>query len=242
MIKLLEQLKIIAKEQDFNPQFIGIFLNPFWIARRGLREAITIQSKSLSGRLLDVGYGTKPYIGLFSCTEYIGLEYASERALKAGIADYYYNGDLFPFPDNSFDSLLCSQVLEHVFYPEKFISEMYRVLKAGGKLLLTVPFFWDEHEQPLDYARYTSYGMITLLTSQGFEIVEQRKCVADISAIAQLANAYIYKILPKNRLLRRMIIAVVMSTITVSGICTAKLLPKNSDFYLDQAIIARKAI
>ena len=59
--------------------------------------------------------------------------------------------------------MLCNQVLEHVFNPDEFLLKINRVLKNDGKLLLTVPFVWDEHEQPFDYARYSSFGLKALI-------------------------------------------------------------------------------
>lgn len=60
-------------------------------------------------------------------------------------------------------------------------------------LLITVPFVWDEHEQPHDFARYTSFGLRHLLEKSGFEIIEHRKSVCDIRVVFQLLNGYIYK-------------------------------------------------
>ena len=65
-------------------------------------------------------------------------------------ADRSYDGKTFPFSDGEFDAVLTSEVLEHVFNPDEFLSEINRVLRDDGVLLLTVPFVWDEHEQPFD--------------------------------------------------------------------------------------------
>ena len=66
---------------------------------------------------------------------------------QRGEADYFYDGQSFPFKGGSFDVVLTNQVLEHVFNPDVFLSEIHRVLTPDGVLLLTVPFLWDEHEQ-----------------------------------------------------------------------------------------------
>jgi len=89
---------------------------------------------------------------------------------------------------------LCNQVLEHVFNPDAFLSEIYRVLKRDGKLLLTVPFVWDEHEQPSDYARYSSFGLKALLEKNGFRIIQHERIGADASILFQLINAYLYTV------------------------------------------------
>lgn len=95
----------------------------------------------------------------------------------------------------SYGGVICNQVLEHVFNPDLFLQEIFRVLKPGGKLLMTVPFVWDEHEQPWDYARYSSFGLRSLLERNGFIVDEQRKTNADARVLFQLINAYLYKAL-----------------------------------------------
>lgn len=117
--------------EQFFPSWLGVFLNPFYYARRGLAQALARWPFELSGRLLDVGCGTKPYRELFATKDYTGLDIDTERTRNLGVADVFYDGDTFPFPDQSFDSVLCNQVLEHVFNPEQFLSEIYRVLAQG---------------------------------------------------------------------------------------------------------------
>jgi SAM-dependent methyltransferase len=85
-------------------------------------------------------------------------------------------------------------VFEHVFNPSEFLREINRVTKIGGLFLITVPFVWDEHEQPYDYARYSSFGLKHILSENGFEIVEHRKSNNGLEVIFQLINAYISKV------------------------------------------------
>ena len=150
---MMQLLKALYRRQMFFPSWLGIFVNPFYFARAGLRDAMREFASRLSGSLLDVGCGSKPYRSLFTVDAYIGLDIDSETSRQRGIADQLYDGNVFPFPDGAFDSVLCNQVLEHVFNPDAFLAEIARVLKPGGKLLLTVPFVWDYHEQPYGYSR-----------------------------------------------------------------------------------------
>ena len=156
---MLAKLMLLYHRQMFFPNWLGVVINPFYFSLIELSRAMTELAPRLQHRLLDVGCGTKPYRELFNVDSYIGLDIDAEVSRKRGVADYFYDGTSFPFPDASFDSLLCNQVLEHVFNPDEFVQEMNRVLKPDGKLLLTVPFVWDEHEQPYDYARYSSFGL-----------------------------------------------------------------------------------
>jgi SAM-dependent methyltransferase len=196
----------------------------------------------LSGKMLDVGCGSKPYQSLFAVDAYIGLDIDNEVTRNNGKADQLYDGGKFPFEDAEFNSILCNQVLEHVFNPDEFLGEINRALKSGGKLLLTVPFVWDEHEQPYDYARYSSFGLKALLEKNGFKILQHKKLAADASVIFQLINAYLYKItqrLPK--VIKLLFIATVIAFFNVLGILLAKVLPDNPDLFLDHVVLAEKA-
>lgn len=238
---MMSKLRAILQRQSFSPTFIGLFVNPFYFARSNLAKAIGRHVSALSGKLLDVGCGSKPYQSLFDVEEYLGLDIDSERSRKLGIADYFYDGNTFPFQSESFDSALCNQVLEHVFNPDAFLSEIHRVLRPDGKLLLTVPFVWDEHEQPFDYARYSSFGLKALLEKNGFRIIQHEKMGADASTLIQLINAYLYKVSAGwQKYIRFAFTVVVMGFINLLGLVASKLLPKNPDLFLDQLVIAEK--
>jgi len=58
-----------------------------------------------------------------------------------------------PFKDNVFDTVICTQVIEHVPRPWLVVHEIYRVLKEGGHLLLSTPFLYPYHLEPRDYFR-----------------------------------------------------------------------------------------
>lgn len=234
-------LRRYLRSQQFNPGLLGAFFNPFFLARRQLWREIDAASSALSGPLLDVGCGTKPYRDLFKTDTYVGLDIDSESSRSRGTADAFYDGGQFPFNDAQFSSVLCNQVLEHVFNPEKFIGEIHRVLRRGGMLLLTVPFVWDEHEQPYDYARYSSFGLAALLEKNGFRVLRHRKLLADVSVVFQLANAYLFKVMHTRFTAVNMIVtALLLGPISLLGLLLSALLPKNPDLFLDQLVIAER--
>lgn len=239
---IIERFKEYYHLQQFNPGVLGIWLNPFYFARKELHREIEHFAPKMRGQLLDVGCGTKPYRMLFSAaSDYAGLEVDTTGNRAAKRADFFYDGNTFPFEDASHDGVICNQVLEHVFNPDQFLREISRVLKPGGDLLLTVPFVWDEHEQPWDYARYSSFGLRSLLERNGFVVIEQRKTNADARVLFQLVNAYLYKILhTSNAKMNLVVCAVIMAPFTLLGILFGKILPANQDLYLDQVVLARR--
>lgn len=240
---MLKKLKYLVHKEQFYPTWMGMFLNPFYIARRGLFEEIRSLAHLVSGRVLDVGCGQKPYSCLFNCDEYVGLEIDTPENRIFKKADKFYDGKHIPFGDSFFDSIVTNQVFEHVFNPDEFLSEICRVLKPGGTLLITVPFVWDEHEQPYDFARYSSFGLKAVLERNGFQVIEQRKSVPDIRVIFQLINVYLYKItVSKNPYLNLFMTILLMAPFNILGELLAKILPQNMDLYLDNIGLARKRI
>lgn len=238
---MLDKIRSAYHNQMFFPGFFGVFVNPFYFARKNIAKAMQEASKNISGSLLDVGCGTKPYIRVFNVESYRGLDIDSPITRERGIADDLYDGTKFPYVDSCFNSALCNQVLEHVFNPDEFLLEINRVLKPGGVLLLTVPFVWDEHEQPFDYARYSTFGLRDLLEKSGFKIIEHKKLGADATIIFQLTNTYLYKLIKAwPRFAQLFFTATVVATVNVCGIAAGKILPKNPDLFLDHVVLAEK--
>ncbi len=232
--------KIYYREQ-FNPKIIGLFINSSYFARKGLYQNISALIPYLKGRLLDVGCGTKPYKSICSVDEYIGLEINDEGNRNHGFADAFYDGKTIPFEDKTFDSVMSNQVFEHVFNPSDFLKEINRVTKMGGLFLITVPFVWDEHEQPYDYARYSSFGLRHILGENGFQVIELRKSSNDLGLIFQLINIYIYKItLTRYPYLNLIITLFLLAPINIIGLALVKIFPKNDDLYLDNIALAKK--
>lgn len=230
------------RRQDFEPGIFGWLVNPFYFARRGLLAGLKEFFPALQGDVLDVGCGQKPYRAFIPATRYVGMEIEPGPGAEAPrSADVYYDGRTFPFPAASFDAVICSQVFEHVFTPHEFLTEIRRVLRPGGRLLLTVPFVWDEHEQPRDYGRYSSFGLRAVLEHGGFEVVASRKSIADSRVLFQLWNAYLFKITrTRRRSINLAVTLVLMAPVNLAGLVAGRLLPANPDLYLDNIVLARK--
>ena len=236
-------LKEYYIKQLFRPSFWGIFTNPFFITRYKLFCEIKKVNAFISGCILDVGCGNKPYQSLFQSTEYIGLDVEkSGHDHTNEPVDVYYDGKLFPFDDLRFDSVICNQVLEHVATPETTLSEIYRVLKPQGYALLTVPFLSDEHEQPFDFYRYSSFGMKHLLETYNFEIVKSVKLNRNIALVfAHFWNTYWYKLLKTSYpIVSLLITPIVHAPATLLGYAGSLILPRTEDFYTDLLILVRK--
>jgi SAM-dependent methyltransferase len=137
-------------------------------------EAAVMRAKgklpSDSRVVLDVGCGNRPYADLFADCEYIGLNYSAQDACPDVIADAMK----LPIATGTIDLVFCTQVLEHLAKPWRFLEECHRVLRSGGWIVLSAPLYWPLHEEPHDYFRYTRYGLESLMTSAGFAQCEIR--------------------------------------------------------------------
>ncbi|MGA9406000.1 MAG: class I SAM-dependent methyltransferase, partial [Bacteroidota bacterium] len=112
------------------------------------------------GKLADVGCGDKPYKNMAKefVDEHVGIDHEGTFHDRTQID---LNGTAYDVPvhNETFDSVLCTYVLEHLEQPDRAIAEANRILKKGGYGIYTVPFFWHIHEAPRDFFRFTKYGL-----------------------------------------------------------------------------------
>lgn len=225
--------------RDFNPPIY----RPLYFIRKGILKGVAKHAPSLTGKLMDFGCGMKPYKPLcINATGYTGVDYeGGGHSHENEQIDVYYDGKTLPFENNTFDSIITSEVFEHIFNLEDILKELNRVLKPGGKILITTPFVWDEHEIPNDFGRYTSFGMKALLERNGFNVVEINKSTNFIETIFQLWPLYwSINIFPKLRPFGGITSAVFCFFNNCSGWLISRIFPKGKSLYLNLIVLAEK--
>lgn len=227
----------LCTKQEFYPSLIGIFMNPYFFARKGLLKYILQNKNYIKGKCMDFGCGEKPYEQLFSTTEYIGVEIECDNK-KSGIV--YYDGKRLPFKDNYFDAIICSQVLEHIPNIEEIMSEFHRVLKIGGYVLVTVPFTYPEHLKPFDFRRFSSYGIKNLMQAKGFKVITYQKSGNYIETITQMKSIYFNEKIFVNKKHLKILKKIIICIINLKGLIWARILKEDKDLYLDNIIVAKK--
>ncbi|MFT3825563.1 MAG: class I SAM-dependent methyltransferase [Chitinophagaceae bacterium] len=241
---MLQTIITFLKKQSFQPGPLGILVNPFYFIRRSLFKNIKLFSTDLQGRLLDFGCGRKPYRSLFNhVSEYIGVDIEQTgHDHTNSLVDIYYNGKTIPLPDNSFDAVFCSEVIEHIFNVDEIMPELHRVLKPGGKILITVPFCWNEHEIPYDFGRYTSFGIKHVMEKNGLEVIKFKKSGSFSYVNFQLWALYIYETLGiiKPKKLRYILSMLFIMPINIIGTIICAILPRNNSMYFNNVLVARK--
>jgi SAM-dependent methyltransferase len=144
----------------------------------------TLESSPSNYRILDAGAGELPHKILCSHLNYVSQDFCQyegtgdQQGLQTGTWDISQI-DLvcdiisIPEPDNSFDIILCSEVLEHIPDPTKALDEFSRLLKPNGKLVLTAPFASLVHFAPYHYCTgFSRYWYEYHLPLRDFEIIE----------------------------------------------------------------------
>jgi SAM-dependent methyltransferase len=161
------------------------------------RELRRCAASYLSGQLIDIGCGAKPYKDLLApyVTQHIGVDHEGTLQDKSGI-DLFGTAYRIPAEDASFDSAICTSVLEHLEEPELALRECLRVLRSGGVAIYCVPFIWHLHEEPRDFYRFSRYGLEYLFEKVGFRIVELKALSGFWGTFGQL---FVYNLYRVNR-------------------------------------------
>ena len=140
-----------------------------WLIYDLIAQKLEENSGCYKGTLVDLGCGEAPYKEFFLrfCDKYVGIDrpgslHKSKVDLEADL------NTAIPLSDGYADTVVAISVMEHLYNPERFLHESFRILKNGGFFVLQVPFQWQLHEQPNDYFRYTLHGLQHLLRNSGF--------------------------------------------------------------------------
>jgi len=131
-------------------------------------------SSHAQGVLADMGCGTVPYYGIYrnKVSESVCIDWPHCVHEQIHVDVFCDLNENLPFNDNSFDTVLLSDVIEHIFRPASLFSEISRTLRPRGKLLLFAPFFYWLHEAPHDYHRYTEYALCKYAEEAGLQVIE----------------------------------------------------------------------
>lgn len=239
-LKILNQAYI---NQSFNPNFLSLFINPFYLTGVLLIKILKEFRLEMNGELLDFGCGSKPYKNLFTnVSSYIGvdIEYESYGHEKEDI-DYFYDGKNLPFDDNRFNLVFSTEILDHVPDIQYCLKEINRVLKPKGKLLISIPFAFPEHELPYEFRRLTRFGIVQVFEDNGFKLIKYRCFGSFIRVIFQLKIMYVHDLLyTKNKYINLLINSIFISLITLIGLIFSFLLPNNRSMYFETVVFAEK--
>ncbi|HBE71757.1 MAG TPA: SAM-dependent methyltransferase [Planctomycetaceae bacterium] len=141
------------------------------------------------GQVLDAGGKKNDKRGVFRPPEdgvaswtYVNIDSRSEPDILADLQH-------LPIPNATYDVVLLAEVLEHLEFPEAALQELARVLRPGGKLVMTVPFLYAVHADPYDFQRWSPSKFIAVLSSLGFEDVSVTPMGGLADVVSDLLNS-----------------------------------------------------
>lgn len=192
------------------PRKIKFYISPYFIVKFYLKRDI-IKANSLfrfNGKTIDIGCGEKPYLNIFKHCNYLGIDfrnYSLNNDFPSSKPDFFFNDEYIktlklPFPSKTFDNVFCFQVVEHHKNPQKFMEEIHRILKPGGKILFSCPFIEGIHEKPNDYQRYTEYGWREILIRNNFKLLRISRQGSLISSCYLLLSEHLNSFASRSRL------------------------------------------
>lgn len=159
--------------------------------------------KYASGSLLDCGCGSVPYYGMYkdqvadvTCVDWPSSRHDTQFADE--LADINHG---LPFPDESFDTIILSDVLEHIYEPKRLMAEVSRTLRLDGVVLCFVPFMYWIHEDPHDYYRYTEHALRDLCERNALGVLEIGVYGGGPDVVVDVAG----KVVAGNKVLEQMV-------------------------------------
>lgn len=230
-------------KQAYNPNAFSILINPLFIIRYTLFKTLKKSFNEISGTVLDFGCGSSPYKSSIKFEKYVGVDFANEsHPVGNSVIDIFYDGSILPLEAESFDSIICTEVFEHIPNLDKILKELHRVLKHKGKILISVPFVWNEHEIPNDYQRFSRFGISLFLENNGFKILTVQKTSRTIHTITQLwTNAIHHTFFTRFFLLNYLINLIIVFPFNLMGWILGLIIPdKKKRLPLNIVILAEK--
>lgn len=224
----------------------GTPLHPQWLIYRGEYDSRRFIGKVPQGKVLDIGCGDRwVERALPPGTAYVGLDYPPTVSLGyAGRPDVFADAQRLPFPNDSFDTVILMDVLEHLPQPEAAIVEARRALKPGGTLVVQVPFLYPLHDEPHDYQRWTVHGLHTMLRRHHLDVQtaqwrgQPSETGAALMAIAMARGIIDATTRPTFAVLLLPLLAIAIPLINLIGWLLARILPSSPMMPLGYYLVA----
>jgi len=164
-----------------------------------LNSVMASSLKSLKGRVVVVGAGMQDYSHLIPHSAEIIATDINKTSSVTALADAHN----LPFQDESFDSYLAIEVLEHLQSPERAVREIQRVLTINGVAVLSIPFLFRVHGDPNDFQRFTRSGLQILFAEfREVKITEYGNRLHVISDLVTTASKFMIPLRLLNHFFR----------------------------------------
>lgn len=239
---MLNKLIQLFKKSAFIPNLFSL-LHHSYIIRKWIYKWIINNSSYIYWKVLDFWCWEKPYKSILNFDEYVWVDFKSSgHDNSQNEVDFFWDWKILPFENDTFDSIISTEVFEHIFNIDEVLLELNRVLKKWWKIVITIPFVIHEHESPYDYARYTHFWLSSLLENHGFSVLKNEQYWSYFDTILQLNIWFLWKITETNNkyitlLLRIIFAAPLMIIINLISLFSPRM---QSGLYLSNVIVWEK--
>lgn len=188
-------------KSKYNENFIDIKLSKdtvyVYSVRKLLQKALDNNLNLFHGTLLDLGCGEMPYRQYMldknkNIKKYIGVDIDYSEYHHFVKPDLYWDGKKIGVADGSIDTVIATELFEHISNIKEVLSEIHRVLSSNGVIFFTIPFIWPLHETPFDEYRYTPFSLKRMFTDAGFKNVNIVPLGNYNASLAQILCIWIY--------------------------------------------------
>lgn len=220
-----------------NINYAGIANHSYIIAYNQIKIYEDIISRHVKGRFLDCGCGDVPFYGIYKdlVSEVTCLDWPGSQQKQIHVDIFCDLNNPIPASDNSFDSILIADVLEHLPSPELLIKEVSRICNTDGKIIIMTPFFYRLHETPFDFARYTEYSYKYWADKYNLKIEEIKPYGSFIEVIFDTLNKTVF-----NTPRRSKILWYFYKTISKNKKLSSLNLSRENDFPLGYCVVFKK--
>jgi glycosyltransferase involved in cell wall biosynthesis len=192
----------LVKAQNAQQTIDSKFLNPqfsmdnmdLYLIRKSILNALTEQLPAFTGVLLDLGCGQMPYrqyiLSNSAVKKYIGLDIENPNYQQVTKPDLFWDGKKIPLEDHSVDTVIATELFEHLPDIQSVLSEAERVLKPGGIIFFTVPYLWPLHDLPHDEYRYTPFALERHLSTAKFSDISLKPTGGWDASLAQMIGLW----------------------------------------------------
>lgn len=181
----IDKLRVLHEAEYLRERLSPVPGDPMYLHLSDLREALELFRNRSPCAILDFGCGGSPYRTLFQGAPYHRADYPAVPEIDFAIGD----DSKIDAASSAYDLILSTQVLEHVLRPSSYLAECERMLKPGGKLLLSTHGVFEDHGCPYDFQRWTADGLRRLVGESGFEVLSVRKLTSGPRAWAFLTRS-----------------------------------------------------